>query len=480
MTAQAPVRSLAFDAAAETPPAARLSTRILLLTVIFVMLAEIMIFVPSVTDMRLSWLRDRLNTAAAAAIVIDGLPDIKLPRSLEDSTLMATGTKAIALHKEELTRMIVVSEVPPAVNAQYDLSTKTFFSDAYDAFSTLAFGGRQVISVRGPIGESGMEIELVMSDRALRQAMLIYCREILFFSIVISLTTAALIFFTINRILIRPIGRMTASMQGFAADPGNPGAIMTPPEGRDELSVAARHLAAMQTELQRTLKQQKNLADLGLAVSKINHDMRNILSSAQLMSDRLTELGDPVGRGLSAKLVRTLGRAISYSSDVLAYGRASEAAPQISRFALAPLVDDVGEILGLTADGPIRFASDIDASLEIDADPEQMFRVIYNLCRNSMQALEPHDAEAKQIRVSVSIAGDRLQLDIDDNGPGMPAKARDHLFSAFRGSTRAGGAGLGLVIARDIALAHGGAIMLVDKPNPGCLFRVEIPHRTGL
>ncbi|MDH6264978.1 signal transduction histidine kinase [Rhizobium sp. SG_E_25_P2] len=480
MIAQAPVRGLAFDATAETPPAARLSTRILLLTVIFVMLAEIMIFVPSVTDMRLSWLRDRLNTAAAAAIVIDGLPNIKLPRSLEDSTLMATGTKAIALHKEELTRMIVVSEVPPAVNAQYDLSAGSFLTNAYDAFATLAWGGEQVVSVRGPIGASGMEIELVMSDRALRQAMLVYCREILFFSIVISLTTAALIFFTINRILIRPIGRMTASMQGFAADPGNPGAIMAPPEGRDELSVAARHLAAMQTELQRTLKQQKNLADLGLAVSKINHDMRNILSSAQLMSDRLTELGDPVGRGLSAKLVRTLGRAISYSSDVLAYGRASEAAPQIGRFALGPLVDDVGEILGLAMEGPIRFMSDIDPSLEIEADPEQMFRVIYNLCRNSLQALESHEADDKCIRIGVAVVDNRLRLDIDDNGPGMPAKARDHLFSAFRGSTRAGGVGLGLVIARDIAIAHGGTIALVEKNAPGCLFRVEIPHRAGL
>jgi signal transduction histidine kinase len=469
----------------KVPLTSRLSSKLLVLTVAFVVLAEILIFVPSITDMRLDWLRDRLNTAAATAIIVDGLPEVELPRPLQDDALMATGTKAIALHKPDITRMIVVSDVPPSVNAQFNLSERDLFRDARDAFSTLLFGGQEVFSVRGPVGSSGMEIELVMSDRALRKAMLAYTREILLFTVIISFITASMIFFAINRTLIRPIARMTASMQTFAEDPSNPRAIVQPQQGNDELALAARHLAAMQGDLQRTLRQQKNLADLGLAVSKINHDMRNILSSAQLMSDRLADADDPVVRGLSSRLVGTLGRAISYSSEVLSYGRATENTPRRARTALRPLVEDTAEILGLGPDTPTAFTIDIPQALEIDADPEQIFRVLYNLCRNSAQALEAGAAgadntDARRITVSASRASDTVEIVVDDNGPGMPPKARENLFAAFRGSVRAGGTGLGLAIARELIEAHGGRIELVDKDDPGTRFTFSIPDRPSV
>jgi signal transduction histidine kinase len=469
------VLSAADDGA--VPFAARLSTKLLALTVGFVVMAEVLIFVPSITDMRLSWLRDRLNTAAAAAIVVDGLQNVDLPRPLQDDTLMATGTKAIALHKADITRMIVVSEIPPSVNAQYDLSNSDFISDMGDAFSTLLFGGSEVFSVRGPIGQSGMDIELVMSDRALRKAMLVYTQEILLFTVIISFMTAFMIFLVINRTLIRPVARMTASMQAFAADPSNPASIVQAPNGQDELALAARHLASMQGDLQQTIRQQKNLADLGLAVSKINHDMRNILSSAQLMSDRLADADDPVAKGLSSKLVRTLGRAIGYSSEVLAYGRASETVPRRARIPLRPLVEDAGEILGLSADTDIHFQIDMPRELEVDADPEQLFRVLYNLSRNSLQALQTDSGPEKRISVSAIRTDDRVQITVDDSGPGMPAKARENLFAAFRGSVRAGGTGLGLAIARELIEAHRGWIALEEKNDRGTRFRFEIPDR---
>lgn len=322
-----------------------------------------------------------------------------------------------------------------------------------------------------------MSIELVMSDRALRKAMIVYTQEILLFTVIISFITASMIFFAINRTLIRPIARMTASMQAFADDPANPRAIVQPPRGTDELALAARHLAAMQGDLQRTLRQQKNLADLGLAVSKINHDMRNILSSAQLMSDRLADAGDPVARGLSSKLVRTLGRAIGYSSEVLSYGRASETEPRRARIPLRPLVEDTAEILGLGVDTPTAFRIEMAEGLDIDADPEQIFRVLYNLCRNAVQAIEADDNPEPRIIVAAQRQGDRVRVTVDDNGPGMPPKARDNLFAAFRGSVRAGGVGLGLAIARELIEAHGGEITLEDKPDRGTRFAFVVPDR---
>ncbi|MBN9031733.1 MAG: HAMP domain-containing histidine kinase, partial [Rhizobiales bacterium] len=251
--------------------------------------------------------------------------------------------------------------------------------------------------------------------------------------------------------------------------------------GGHELALAGQHLAAMQAHLQRTLKQQKNLADLGLAVSKINHDMRNILASAQLMSDRLVDVDDPMVKRFAPKLLRTIDRAVGYTSEVLAYGQASEAEPRRKPVPLAALVQEVRELLAIEADAGIEFVESISADLMVDADGEQLFRIVHNLCRNAHQALlaprATGSSELRRITVSAQRFGSVVSIDIDDTGPGMPAKARENLFSAFKGSARSGGTGLGLVIARELVLAHGGTIALAEKPGPGTLFRIEIPDR---
>jgi signal transduction histidine kinase len=312
--------------------------------------------------------------------------------------------------------------------------------------------------------------------------MLVYSRNVFLLSILISLFTATLVFFAINRILIRPIRRLTGSMQQFSADPENPGNVFVDDGGRDELAVAGRHLTAMQTELQKTLKQQKNLAALGLAVSKINHDMRNILASAQLMSDRLVDVDDPLVKRFAPKLLRTIDRAVGYTTEVLSYGQASESAPRRRRLQLSALVEDVKDMLAIDAQSGVEFVEQIGPDIEVDADNEQLFRVIHNLCRNALQALtatagQGDQAGARRITISAQRVGSVVSITVDDTGPGMPEKARQNLFAAFRGSARSGGTGLGLAIARELVLAHGGTIALVEKPSVGTQFRIEIPDR---
>ncbi len=134
---------------------AGLSGKLLLLTVVFVMLAEVLIFVPSISTMRLRWLQDRLNTAAAAGIVIDGLQVSDLPRGLQDDTLVATGTRAIVLRKDGTSRLLAASDMPDAVDGQYNLAETTSWGSICDALDTLVFGGNRIIRVYGPIGDSG-------------------------------------------------------------------------------------------------------------------------------------------------------------------------------------------------------------------------------------------------------------------------------------------------------------------------------------
>ena len=459
-----------------------LSSKLLWLTILFVMIAEVLIFVPSVANMRLRWLEDRLNTAAAAAVVIDGLDRMELPVSVRDETLMATGTKAIVLRSDGTSRVIVNSDMPSEVTAQFDLHAAGPLQMIADAFETLAFGGDRAIRVIGAVpGDPTTTIDLVLDDTPLRKAMFIYARNVFFLSILISFITAGLVFFAINRIMIRPVRHMTENMQAFSSDPENPARVITPRGIQDELGLAEGHLADMQTRLQVTLREQKHLADLGLAVSKINHDMRNILTSAQLMSDRLAMVDDPMVKRFAPKLLRTIDRAVAYSGEVLAYGKAREAEPTRRRIRLKQLCTDICELVGEDKIAEIDFRIDMADDFEIDADSEQLFRALYNLVRNAAQALSADSGDPALIRritMAAEIIGGATEIRVCDTGPGLPRKARENLFQPFRGSARAGGTGLGLAIARELILAHGGTINLVETPGVGADFRIRLPIQT--
>lgn len=456
-----------------------LSAKILTLTMLFVLLAEVVIFVPSIAAMRLRWLQDRLSAAAAAGIVIDALQPADLPEKARDETLMAAGARAIALRKDGMSQLLASTPINQPIDAVYNLAESAPVEEMRTALWTLLFGGDRLIRAYGPVGDSSMMIDMVLEETALRNAMLVYARDVAMLSILISVITSTLIFFAIDRIMIGRIQRLTQSMLGFAADPADPGRILKPEQGADELSIASRELSAMQMELHETLKQQRTLAELGLAVSKINHDMRNILATAQLLSDRLSDVEDPMVKSFAPKLIRTLDRAVGYTGEVLAYGQMSATVPRRALMPLLPLALEVRDNLGLDGTGGIFFEEHIEPELKVDADGEQLFRVLHNLTRNAHQALLAEGAGGL-IRMRATRQGSMVIIRIEDTGPGLALKARENLFAAFRGAARAGGTGLGLAIARDLVTAHGGTIRLVDGEGRGTVFEFSIPDRDGV
>jgi signal transduction histidine kinase len=467
------------DAAASVPLSRGLSLKLLVLTVLFVLIAEVLIFVPSVANFRLRWLGERLGTAAAVSTVLVEDDASSLSRAVQDDVLMAIGAKAIAVRDEGVSRLLVVADMPPQVDQHIDLAATGPMDAMMGAVDTLFFGGGRMLRVFGKVGDSDKEFEIVVPDKKLRNAMLIYSRNVALLSLLISLITATLVFYAINRIMIRPIRAMTGSMLAFSRAPDDPGRIIEPEDRGDEIGVAERELAGMQLKLQKTLGEQKHLADLGLAVSKINHDMRNILASAQLMSDRLRTVKDPTVQLLAPKLVRALDRAVSYSGGVLAYGRTQEAPPSRRRLRLRQLVDEVQELLGIDPEGGIEFVNGVDPAFEVDADSEQLFRVLTNLCRNAIEAMASDRERAVVNRLSVSAEriGSVSRIFVADTGPGLPQKARDNLFAAFRGSARSGGTGLGLAIAHELVRAHGGSIELVESVGGRTVFSITIPDQ---
>ena len=458
-----------------------LSTKLLVLTVLFVMIAEVLIFIPSVANFGMQWMMQRLTNAAAVSVVLMESEGDRLDPSVRDEILMATGVKAIAVRDADISRILVISDMPPQVDAHLDIDTITPMAAIVETFSTLFFGGDRVFRIFGSVGESGKVFEILIPDAGLRNAMLIYARNVALLSLIISLFTATLVFYAINRIMIRPIRAMTGSMLSFSAAPDDPRRVIAPERRGDEIGVAELELARMQAALQKTLGEQKRLADLGLAVSKINHDMRNMLASAHLMSDRLSTIDDPAVKSLTPRLLRALDRAVTYSEGVLNYGRTQEAAPTRRRLRLRLLVDEVQSILPLDADNGIAFVNAVEPHLEVDADSEQLFRVLANLCRNAIQAMavETDPNVIRRLTIAAERDCETTRIFVTDTGPGLPKKARENLYAPFRGSAKSGGTGLGLAIALELVRAHGGDLELVESVGGHTVFAITIPDQVA-
>lgn len=476
---QAPIAGKQPRTPGRIKTARSLSSKVLVLTVTFVMVAEVLIFVPSVANFRMRWLQDRVNTAAIASVVLANADAESLSRKMQDDILMATGAKAIALREAGVSRLLAAEEMPPTVDRHIDLRQSGPMTAIGDVMDTLINGGNRTIRVYGPVGDSGKTVEIIISDKGLLDALLVYARNVFLLSIIISLFTGSLVFFALRRMMIAPIRAMTANMLRFSADPENPGGILIPGQRSDEIGVAEAELSSMQRELQRTLSSRKHLADLGLAVSKINHDMRNMLAPAQLLSDRLTDLEDPTVRKIAPRLLRALDRAVTFSESVLAYGKGKEAEPKFRTVPVKSLAGDVFELLGVDEPGAhgITAVNMVPEDLALEADPDQLFRIISNLVRNSIQALSQADIAVKHIVVAGGRIGNATVISVEDTGPGLPQKARENLFAAFKGSARADGTGLGLAIAHELVTLHGGTIELREDREHGAHFEIRIPDR---
>jgi signal transduction histidine kinase len=139
-----------------------------------------------------------------------------------------------------------------------------------------------------------------------------------------------------------------------------------------------------------------------------------------------------------------------------------------TRFPLAELVQEIGQDQGVVGENGFRLDSTLAADFAIDADRDQLYRVLGNLIRNARLA----GARLGEIGATNGPAG--VSITIKDDGPGIPEAVRPKLFQPFN-TGRPGGTGLGLAIARDLVEAHGGRLRLVESGPEGTIFRIDLP-----
>jgi signal transduction histidine kinase len=450
-----------------------LSARLLGLTIAFVMLAELLIYTPSIAKFRTDWLTDRIAAARLVSLALDATPDYMVSEALKTELLAHAEAYAIVIQKPGDVRRILAGDMPPRADARFDLRgdrMMDMIAPVREAYMTLLGPGTRTLHV---IGDSprhdGVVVEVLVDEAPLRQGMIEISERILGLSLVISLITACLVYLSLQWMFVRPLRRLTANMIAFRDAPEDASNVIAPSARRDEIGIAQSGLADMEKALRASLRQKERLAALGIAVAKISHDLRGILSTAQLVSDRLADSADPEVRRLAPTVIASIDRAIALCSQTLDYARDEVPAPTRSRFTLSDLVDEAGRVVGLLTGSRAQWTASVPP-LDIVADRDQMFRVLVNLGRNAAEA------GAATIRVTATPSGGGgMIIEVADDGPGLPAKARDKLFMPFTGSARAGGTGLGLAIARDLARGHGGELTLAATSASGTVFRLELP-----
>ena len=455
-----------------------LSGRFLLLSVIFVMLAEVLIFVPSIARYREDFLTMRLEKAQIAALAQLAASDMVTPE-LERELLANAEVFNVVLRRNEVRELVLSSELPEPVSATYDLRDAGPFTLIRDAFAAL-LGARQsgsveIIRVIGvPVQDAGLLIEITMPAAPLRAALIDYGGRILALSAVISVITAFLLFLAVQRLMVLPIRRVVQHMQAYAAAPEDARHVIAPTARVEELRQAEQAMQLMQTQLTSALRQKERLAQLGGAVAKISHDLRNILTSAQLFVDRIEGSADPMVARAAPKLVGSISRAVALCEATLTFGRAEEAAPQPRAVDITALAQEVAEADGIGLNTAVTLQLNIPKQQKIWADPEQVYRVLSNLIRNARQAIEAQ-GKTGVITISAGQTPAEYWVVIADTGPGLPERARAHLFEAFSGSARKGGTGLGLAIAAELVRGHGGRLQLLRSTAQGTAFILYLP-----
>lgn len=458
--------------ATRTPPFQRLSVKLLLLTVIFVMLAEVLIFLPSVARYRETYLTERCNDAYLAMLAVRATPDGMVDRSLQKLLLDNVGALGIRIRRHGGEPMMSLGpDLPLRMDVIVDLTQRSPWKLIRDAIGTmLATDGRMLV-VRGLVPqEPGIMIEVTLAEEPLRRELWAFALRILWLSLAISAITATLVYLSLAWLLVRPMRRLVSAMALFSSHPESARAIIEPSGRGDEIGVAERALMRMQNDLQAALAQKNRLAAVGTAVTKISHDLRGILSTAVLVSDALETSDDPEVRRVAPTLVRTLDRAVDMCTTTLRFVREGPARAILRPLMLVAIVCEVADTLRL-AHPECAVDLDVPDHLVVQADQNLLFRILENLGRNAAQA------GATRVTMAARADGDDVAVRVCDNGPGLPEAAQADLFKPFAGSTRQGGSGLGLAIAHELATAQGGSLALESTGADGTCFRLMLRVR---
>lgn len=449
-----------------------LSGRLLVLTILYVMFSGALIFLPAMGLKERELLDDHILSAELTILPFT-TPGQDWPDDLRQNLLAHANADEVLLKREYQRDYFQIGAPHSKIDRTIDLTKPAFSADIANALECLLRGGARTLHVIAPVNIKDAEsISIILSEAPIRAELITYARRVIAAAGFISGLTGALVYLSLYFLVVAPVRRITRAIGAFHENPEDGTRILAATARADEIGQAERELSAMQRDLFGYLRQKERLAALGTAVSRIQHDLRNILANAQLASDRLAASEDPEVKRLAPRLVTAIDRAIALATSTLKYGRAEDTPPKLAAFCLYTLVEEAAaSVMDGRSDLAITFANQIAPGFTVNADRDQLFRIVLNLLRNAGEAMQGRGA----ITVTAGRESGAIALDIADSGPGIPQAVRARLFQPFATAARPGGSGLGLAIARDLARAHGGDLTLVTSSPQGTIFRLTLP-----
>ncbi len=458
----------------------RLSSKLLLLTIGFVMLAEMLLFVPSAALYRQNWLIERTQQAGLLAQALTGVPDYEASEVLMEQFMTDTDVLLMAAKRDGMTELVLGAPPDEISNLlDIDLREKQRFPSLLAPFQDIFSDGQGNISVKSMSPVRGQDaLELLIPREKLRMALIDYLKRIFWWSLFIAIVTGGLIYWSMSALIIRPVKELAEDMTVFRENPERRRDKRERPKRKDEIGQLEREFVDLKQSQRAAFRQRERLAGLGLAVAKINHDLRNVLTSALLISDRLSMNPDEKMSTMGERLTRTVERGISLTEDVMAYSRAETADPQIQEtriaFTIGEAAADVIEQFPKT-----QFRNTVPTDLMVRTDPDHAYRIFHNLFKNAAQAMAVHCEKNCRLQVSAEIRDGLAEIRISDTGPGLPDRAKENLFQAFSSaqahSANTKSTGLGLSISKELAKAQGGDLNLMSSDESGTRFVLTLP-----
>jgi signal transduction histidine kinase len=454
-----------------------LSARLLTLTILFVAAGGALAFPPALASFERQWLLERVRGAETVSRFAD-IAKSSVNGPQREQLLRGAGVEWVAVQtKDEGLHLVLQGKRSSQTPYFVDLRDEAPAAWLAAPVQTLFGGSGRSVRVRAePRFIAAQFIEVVAPDAELRRELLAYLWRMVVIVALVASTAGVLVYLSLNFFLVRPMQRITHAMERFRADPEDAEARVQASGRRDEIGRAEAELDRMQADLLTALNSRARLAALGEAVAKINHDLKNMLTSAQIASERLAALKDPKVSQALPRLERALDRAVKLASGVLAYGKTQEAAPEPRAVPLAAAIEAAAEEARIAERG-IVLAVNVAAGDQVSADPDQLHRILANLLRNAREAIEHQEGRRAKGRITVTLtrAGEASLVRVTDNGPGVPERVRERLFQPFAGFGRPDSTGLGLAIARELAQAHGGDLTLAATGPKGSTFELRLP-----
>ncbi len=452
------------------------------MTIGFVLLAMGLFYVTRLTAHREMLLHGKISAARTTVEAFGLAGPTPPPDDLAQMILNSVEVKWIAVDTPTGRREFVAAGGPLASAELIKADDSSYLEAMAATFHALFAAPGTIVKLSAPAQANQPAIAFAFDETPLIQSLRRVSGNFLTISLTIAAVVTCVLWAALWRMVLQPVRRLTSNIIAFGESPQDASRVIAPSGRGSEIGRAETALAVMQGSLAHELAQGKRLAELGMAVARINHDLRNILSAAQLISDRLATIPDPLAQRLAPRLVATLDRAIQFCQSTLTYGAARELPPSRRRFDLSELVSQVVESGMAEHDAAIGYTVDIPPRFCIYADPDHILRVLENLSRNAAQALLSKgaaDGRPKAIRFAAIRTEGLALIEVSDTGPGFPPDQNERIFEPFHKSTSDVGAGLGLAIAADLVTRNGGVITLApvkgDDFYCGARFLIKLP-----